>query len=447
MVKEDCAQKSILDQYEILTALDRREHVFLVKERESGDLFVEKDTRVGDRHLYELMRQKELKGISHIHDMAEEQGKLILVEDYIHGDNLEKMLIRQGTLSEGQVIDYMLQLCRILKQFHTMDPPVIHRDIKPANIIVSKDGVVYLIDFNSARIYKPDSDRDTSYLVSHHFSAPELYGFGQSDPRTDLYSVGAAMHFLLTGAYLKEKDYQGPLKNIIEKCTEINPRDRYQNLEELEHSLEESRLTMGAAQEESHLAVETYQEESHLAVEAYQEINNLMMKETLKEGAGCPAMKTDQGLTVSEEEDLDRSVSRDDLEDSSVSVTGADRYIEGIRLSGEKMIPGFRTMHPLKVLVAVPSYLLIIYICLTLDVKSTMKPGLAAFDLWIQRLSVLIFFILSIFLIFNYRGWQEKVPFCSKSRSRLFKTAVGIFLLFGMELAILVIIEAVLSLF
>ena len=402
MAKEEYTQKSILDQYEILTALDEREYVFLVKKKESGDLFVEKHTRVGDRHLYELMRQQQFKGMPHIHDMSEEQGKLILIEDYIHGDNLEKMLDQKGgTLTEGLVIDYMIQLCRILKQFHSMDPPVIHRDIKPANIIVSMDGVVYLIDFNSARIYKPDSDHDTSYLVSHHFSAPELYGFGQSDPRTDLYSIGAAMHFLLTGTYLKEKPYQGPLKNIIEKCTEINPKDRYQNLAELEQALEEKGLKL----------------------------------------------KTKQLLPAGGKENRVRSKISDDTDDSDRSAGGEDRYVEGIQLKGEKMIPGFRTMHPLKVLVAVPTYFLIIFTCLTLEVKSPLKPGLAVFDLWVQRLSVLVFFILSIFLIFNYRNWQDKVPFCDQSRPRAFKTAVGIFLLFGIELAALVIIETILSLF
>ena len=446
MAKEDYMQKSILDQYEILTALDQREHVFLVKEKESRDLFVEKHTRVGDRHLYELMRQQQFKGMPHIHDMSEEQGKLILIEDYIHGDNLEKMLDQQGgILPEGLVINYMLQLCRILKQFHFMDPPVIHRDIKPANIIVSKDGVVYLIDFNSARIYKPDSDHDTSYLVSHHFSAPELYGFGQSDPRTDLYSIGAAMHFLLTGTYLKEKPYQGPLKIIIEKCTEINPKDRYQNLAELEQALEEIRLTMEQGLEKSGLVMEEGLEENCLLVEQGLEERGLVLEDTLEERS-LP-LKTEQLLPADGKESRVRSMTIDGTDDSDRPAGRADKYVEGIQLKGDKMIPGFRTMHPLKVLVAVPTYLLIIFTCLTLEIKSTLKPGLAVFDLWVQRLSVLIFFILSIFLIFNYRNWQDKVPFCNQNRSKAFKAAVGIFLLFGIELAALVIFETILSLF
>lgn len=81
----------------------------------------------------------------------EEENRLIVIEEYIHGKTLETVMEEHGVLSEENAAFVIRSLCDILHKLHGNLPPIIHRDIKPSNIIFSSDGVVKLIDFNAAR--------------------------------------------------------------------------------------------------------------------------------------------------------------------------------------------------------------------------------------------------------------------------------------------------------
>ncbi len=228
---------TILDRYEILTPLVPETEVYLVMDQETGEILIEKITSICDAGIYQNLKNNQYIGIPKVYQIADQDAKTVLIEEYIHGSNLMQLVKKQGTFSEEVLISYMIKLCGILQQFHTLSPPVIHRDIKPENIILSNESGIYLIDFNISREYKPSSELDTVAMISYHFSAPELYGFGQSDQRSDIYSIGATMHYLLTGGYLKETKYSGPLSSIITKCTALDPDDRYQSVDELKEAL------------------------------------------------------------------------------------------------------------------------------------------------------------------------------------------------------------------
>jgi serine/threonine protein kinase len=77
--------------------------------------------------------------------------------------------------------------------------PVVFRDLKPSNVILSADGVLYLIDFGIARFFKPGQLHDTMGFISPGYAAPEQYGQEQTTVRADIYSLGATLHRLLTG--------------------------------------------------------------------------------------------------------------------------------------------------------------------------------------------------------------------------------------------------------
>lgn len=78
-------------------------------------------------------------------------------------------------------------------------PPVIFRDLKPSNIMVTPKGKIKLIDFGIARHFKAGSSVDTSAYGSAGYAPPEQYGENQTDARSDIYALGAVLHFLLTG--------------------------------------------------------------------------------------------------------------------------------------------------------------------------------------------------------------------------------------------------------
>ena len=129
-------------------------------------------------------------------------------------------------------------LCEILSRLHTMEPPIIHRDIKPSNIMLTEDKRVILLDLNSAKPVTPGQIQDTTLLGTHGFAAPEQYGFGASNIQTDLYAVGILIGYMLSGKLNSTSGCTDELKNVISKCTQLDPDKRYASAEELKAALQ-----------------------------------------------------------------------------------------------------------------------------------------------------------------------------------------------------------------
>ena len=360
--------ESVLDKYEILTPFDHNENVFLVKDRETKELFVEKVIAIHNPDLYLQMKEQPLEGVPRIYGIYSENGKTIIIEEYIHGLNLMQMTMNNGPWEEKKVVSLMSSLCHILNQLHRMNPPVIHKDIKPGNLILNQESRLYLIDFNISREVNPNSAIDTMPMVSPHFSAPEAYGFGQSDARSDIYSIGATMHYLLTGGYLKETKYDGPLKGIINKCTMMDPESRYQSVNELKKDLEEWGTYIG-------------------------------------------------------ENKYDNS------------------YGKIIRL----LPPGFRSGKLWHMIIALIGYALIVALCFTMEIESTLREPFVVADLWVERIGVFIFFMLTIFILFNYRDCLNRIPGINRIKSGILKRLLCVFILFSVILTILVLFVSVMS--
>ncbi|HLZ62886.1 MAG TPA: serine/threonine-protein kinase [Ktedonosporobacter sp.] len=129
-----------------------------------------------------------------------------LVMDFIEGETLEDYL-HQGSIGNtgthslplDEVCRIGLQLCEVLHYLHTRQPAIIFRDLKPTNIMRTPKGHLFLIDFGIARHFKPGQTRDTIPLGSPGYAAPEQYGKQQTTPQSDLYSLGALLHQLLSG--------------------------------------------------------------------------------------------------------------------------------------------------------------------------------------------------------------------------------------------------------
>ena len=134
-----------------------------------------------------------------VSDFFTEAGKHYLVMDFIQGQTLEQLLGQTTDfLPEKQVVDWALQLCDVLTYLHTRQPPIIFRDLKPSNIMLDADGRIKLIDFGIARTFQPGKSRDTQAMGTPGYAAPEQYGTGQSDPRSDINALGVTLHRLLT---------------------------------------------------------------------------------------------------------------------------------------------------------------------------------------------------------------------------------------------------------
>ncbi|MBO4458819.1 MAG: serine/threonine protein kinase [Butyrivibrio sp.] len=197
-----------------------------------------------------------LKELSHpylpsIVDVIEEDGRFLIVMDYIEGNTLEKALRLLGPQPQEYVVEWGIQLCDVLGYLHTRKPPIIYRDLKPGNIMLRPNGTITLIDFGTAREYKEANLGDTSYLGTRGYAAPEQFGgMGQTDARTDIYCLGTTLYHLVTGHNPGEPPFElypirywnqqlSPgLEYIINKCVQNNPDDRYNSCAELMYDLQ-----------------------------------------------------------------------------------------------------------------------------------------------------------------------------------------------------------------
>ncbi|HWZ19932.1 MAG TPA: tetratricopeptide repeat protein [Ktedonobacteraceae bacterium] len=154
-----------------------------------------------------------------IYEHFTENDRSYLVMDFIEGQTVEEYLEQKGggPLPVDQVITWAEQLCDVLNYLHSHQPPIIFRDLKPANVMISDSGHVYLIDFGIARFFKPGKQHDTVALGSPGYAAPEQYGKAQSTPRSDIYSLGALLHHLLTGVDPSEQPF------FFRDASQLNP--------------------------------------------------------------------------------------------------------------------------------------------------------------------------------------------------------------------------------
>lgn len=178
-----------------------------------------------------------------------------LVMDFIEGVTLEKHLedrlnTSNGQLPIGETLELGLLLCTVLEYLHTRQPPIIFRDLKPANIILTPDGRIALIDFGIARHFKPGQAKDTIPFGSPGYAAPEQYGKAQTTPRTDIYSLGAMLHQLLTGddpslspfhfAPLSSQNHSNlaEFETLIMQMVEIDANKRPENISIVKQELQ-----------------------------------------------------------------------------------------------------------------------------------------------------------------------------------------------------------------
>lgn len=215
-----------------------------------------------------LMSEFKCRGIPIIINILEykEEQLAYIVMEYLPGKSLQDMMIeRGGALPVEFVIHAGVQICEILSYLHTSNPPIIHRDIKPANIIyVESDKSFWLLDFGEAKRLTPNNIRDDMATGTQEFMAPEQFsermgGRQSSNQKSDLFSLGASIFYMLTGQistksnitnqYYSINDVDNTvsptLSKIVSKAMEIMPTARYADANEMRSKLiectEESR--------------------------------------------------------------------------------------------------------------------------------------------------------------------------------------------------------------
>lgn len=238
-------------------ALDDVYHVQSVLARGAGELtelvtiegagpFVRKKlpAEMARRGVWSALGQCSCTRLPRVEATYELPDQFVVVYDYVPGKTAESLVKESGVLPEAEATRIASEVCEAAGALHELG--VIHRDISPRNIVVSSDGA-HLIDLGIARLRVEGAVRDTNAPGTYGFAAPEQYGFEQTDARSDVYSIGCVLGYLLTGLVPNADGYQEALadeahvsaqvRTIVQKACSFEPSSRYQSAADLAAAL------------------------------------------------------------------------------------------------------------------------------------------------------------------------------------------------------------------
>ena len=374
-------EKYQLSLYEKVTRLSDDKQIWLVKNIETNEIYVRKELLLYNFEVYAQLKEKQFDNIPKVIECVEEENRLIVIEEYIHGKTLETVMEEHGVLSEENAAFVIRSLCDILHKLHGNLPPIIHRDIKPSNIIFSSDGVVKLIDFNAARELRAEQNEDTRLMGTRRFAAPEQYGFGQSDPRTDIYALGITFYYMLTGDYPDSGKYAGKYYDIITKCIQLAKEDRYPTVDELRKVIQECGTIAGSNKRTNNLY-------SELAPKRKLAAQNRFYSDAL---------------------DFIKRIVQFALQPKSTD--------KQLALGWRRWLPvGFRTGKIWKMLIAALGYVIIYALCFSSTFTDADNAAYTGFTLWAFRIDALLMLLGCVELIGNYGGVMDRLPLMNKSR-------------------------------
>jgi serine/threonine protein kinase len=162
-----------------------------------------------------------------IHGYGEIDGHLYVDMRLIVGEDLETML-KRGPLEPGRAVGIIEQVSAALQAAHREG--LVHRDVKPSNILVTETDFAYLIDFGIARTAGSTGLTSTgSTIGTWAYMAPERFGMGEPDPRSDVYALACVLHQAMTGhrpfpGDSVEQQVAGHLSTPPPRPSSLNPR-------------------------------------------------------------------------------------------------------------------------------------------------------------------------------------------------------------------------------
>ncbi len=211
-----------------------------------------------------LMAKVRHENVVSVYSAGWAKEQFYIAMELLEGDNLETLVTTKKPLHPLRAIDITIQVARGLEAAYRAG--MLHRDMKPGNVIITPEGVAKVLDFGLAQA---DSEEDTEEVIwaTPYYVAPETLHRGAEDARTDIYSLGMTLRYLLTGietlgenhhsvsALLEAKQLLPPLEKILPKAddtlcdlvnhmTEFLPENRHDNYADLLAELNEVRSVL-----------------------------------------------------------------------------------------------------------------------------------------------------------------------------------------------------------
>lgn len=216
-----------------------------------------------------LAREVTHRNVIRIFDLGEADGIKFITMEFIEGEDLKSVTARDGKLSIERAVFIIQQVCLALEAAHAEG--VIHRDLKPQNIMVDRQDRAWVMDFGIARSVEFGGMTQTGALIgTPEYMSPEQVRGEHVDARSDLFTLGVIFQEILTGTLpyqadtamasmfmrtkeravsVRQLDPAVPqyLSDIVAKCLEIVPDDRFQRARELYDALEAWKMGSAAS--------------------------------------------------------------------------------------------------------------------------------------------------------------------------------------------------------
>jgi eukaryotic-like serine/threonine-protein kinase len=260
-------ETKVFDRYTVIKSVGQGGlgTVYQIRDMTDNRIYALKETfdlSTGARDQFERearwLERLDHPNIPKVRQFFEWQNRLYLVMDFISGENLEHMLVKNGhrPLPEADVWQWIAPICDAISYMHSQHPPIIHRDVKPANIIVTSEGLPHLVDLGIAKEHVPGLPNLTATFVrkagTEGYAPPEQYtSQGKTGPWSDIYSLGATIYHLLTGQIpaspIDRAALDGQLimprhlnpaispmaESLILRALALRPSDRYAKMQDM----------------------------------------------------------------------------------------------------------------------------------------------------------------------------------------------------------------------
>lgn len=261
----ECGDTILNGRYKILTVMHTggMSNVYMVSDSNLGKSWCLKEIKKSeagkDQIEYKSLIQEAniMKSLNHssiprITTIEQDGDSIFIIMDYVDGINMKTFLSRKGRVDQEVAVSWMKQICQVMIYLHNRKHPIFYRDMKPDNIIIQNDGNIKLIDFGISIVIREKNQKIGRALGTKGYAAPEQSKSDNvCDLRSDIYGMGMTMYYMLTGlnpnqiprGRLKpirqiDSSISIGLENIVTKCIQRDPNDRYQDCEELLYDLQ-----------------------------------------------------------------------------------------------------------------------------------------------------------------------------------------------------------------
>lgn len=194
-----------------------------------------------------LLKSLHHERIPHIYSYFVDSGRYYLTMDLVVGEDLQDIVEREGPLGEEKVLEWAYQICDVLAYLHSNN--IVYRDMKPSNVMIEADGGVKLVDFGIAKTLDSSGKQGTQ-IGTPGYAPPEQYQGNVKLHLSDVYALGATLHFMLTGrdptqhapfSFPAARDVVSTItprtSAALERALQMRPEDRFGSIVELRMAL------------------------------------------------------------------------------------------------------------------------------------------------------------------------------------------------------------------